>query len=97
MWVRRRTKLGRAASPVHNAPQLAYGLFQPHKDRSTHHRMADVQLLDLRDCGDRLDVGNRETVTGVHREPELGTKLRGVLERTQGLWVLASVRVLPSV
>jgi len=45
--------------------------------------MPDVELLDLRDWGDRFDILVGETVAGVHREPDLLRVRSGTLQFLQ--------------
>ena len=46
--------------------------------------MADVQLLDLRNRGDRPDVRRREAVSGVHRQIQATRRARdAVTERVE--------------
>jgi hypothetical protein len=63
----RESKLGRRASIVHGPAKLANCLDETNEDRSSDYRMADIQLLDLGNRGDRADVLNRQPVTSVHR------------------------------
>ncbi len=55
--------------------------------------MADVQLFYLRNRGHRRDIRQRETVPGMHREPELGAQLRCTNKRRELRAAAVAVRV----
>src|SRR6185503_8748520 len=58
-----RTRLALARS-IHRLPHLADGLGHANGQGARDDRIADVELLDFRDRGDRADVGDGETVAG---------------------------------
>src|SRR5687768_2676153 len=60
------------AGAAHRVAHLGDARGEPDEDRAAHERVADVQLLHLRNGGDGADVAYRQPVTGVDGEPELG-------------------------
>ncbi len=55
--------------------------------------MADVELFDFGNGGDRADIGDREAVAGMNGEPKAGAQCRRLRQRAQGRGVAGVVRI----
>jgi hypothetical protein len=64
---------------VHQGPHPLNGLRQAHEDRLADQEVADVQLGDLRDGGDRLDGGVVDAVAGVDLQAQARGQGRALL------------------
>src|SRR5215211_5915156 len=78
---------------IHDCTHFPNGVGHAHEHRPTYDRVADVELLDFGNRGDRPDVSCREPVARVHRQPELLSLARGVLERPESGGVVRMVSV----
>src|SRR6202171_537880 len=61
----------------HQLFHVPHRLGQTVGDGARHDGVADVELDDFRNCGDRLDVMIVEAVTRIHGEPEARGEFRG--------------------
>ncbi len=73
----------RSARRVHRGPHAAHGPIQSDEDRVCDQGVTDVELPDLRKCGDRADAFDREPVTGMDLEAEPCAVLRGTPDPLQ--------------
>jgi hypothetical protein len=64
---------------VHQGAHPLHGLRQAHEDRLADQEVADVELGDLRDGGDRLDRGVVDAVAGVDFQAQAGGQGRAGL------------------
>jgi len=58
-----------------------HGFRETDEDRATHDRVADVELFDLWNRGDRSDVRHGQSVSRMNCQSELRAAMRGVAQR----------------
>ena len=63
---------------VHQRAHPLYHRRQPVEDRLADQEMADIELADLRDRGDRDDIVERQAVAGMRLDAVLGGKRGGI-------------------
>lgn len=89
--------LASAASAVHRQTHFPHCRNKTDEDGTAHDRMPDVQLFALRNGCHGTDVPYGEAVSRVHREPELGSRSRGVAKRFNRVARTGVVRITPRV
>lgn len=62
---------------IHRGPDFTDSRCEPYEDRAADYRMANVELLDLGNSGDRAEISRRQSVTRMDSQLELRGEPRG--------------------